>query len=62
MEPTVKVEKVDPADEDVTALDDTLGYVAEYEGTGYGHSRGHSLDAMVMDQMTGACESRGREL
>ncbi|KAF0297777.1 Broad-complex core protein isoforms 1/2/3/4/5 [Amphibalanus amphitrite] len=48
----VKVEKVDlTEDEDETSLDATLGYVAEYEGSGYGE---HSAELATVAAMAEA--------
>ena len=43
----IKVEKVDLTEEDDGSLDATLGYVAEYEGTGYAEQLDPSVAAMA---------------
>ncbi|XP_043209840.1 zinc finger and BTB domain-containing protein 45-like isoform X3 [Amphibalanus amphitrite] len=47
----VKVEKTDPIEEDGATLDDTLGYVAEFEGGDY--PARPPLDALAFGQMAG---------
>ena len=55
----MKLEKVDPGDDDVSVLDDTLGYVAQFEGAAAYRPR-TPLDAMSMAQLQGAGEMIGR--